>query len=314
MILRGPYAKVGKRVAARLEGKTLGACHKCGASLGRNRSSSPRARYCVRCGTIYHTYDCGRRMAAVLPASDPADCPKVRRGNLSKIQPRASLTTKPSSWKLTRKRVTSPKSQTVLWCGSSAATSVVACLDPSSVIRTGSESGRKSAGLKSWRKSSPIRVWTMTTALKSIKKRKTTHATSNSQPKKDKRYARPSKAHGKPSKKGWVLTLRFLFSNKRESSPRWRVMRKHRVIQRNHSMQRSMQRENQSLNPQLSQLLWNIQYNFYSSLPWKITVQPSTFSTFSTPLFSQQNQLEKLRKLRVEAIILFGGMNKNYIG
>ena len=26
-------------------------------------------------------------------------------------------------------------------------------------------------------------------------------------------------------------------------------------------------RENQSLNPQLSQLLWNIQYNFYSSLP-----------------------------------------------
>jgi hypothetical protein len=56
-------------------------------------------------------------------------------------------------------------------------------------------------------------------------------------------------------------------------------------------------RENQSLNPQLSQLLWIIQYNFYSSLPWKITVQPSTFSTFSTPLFSQQNQLNQLEKV-----------------
>ena len=88
MILRDPrddpYGKLGKRAAARLEGKTktLGACHKCGASLGRNRSS-PRARYCVRCGTIYHTYDCGKRMAAVLLANDPTVCPKVRRGNLS---------------------------------------------------------------------------------------------------------------------------------------------------------------------------------------------------------------------------------------
>jgi hypothetical protein len=82
MILHGPYAKVGKREAARLEGKTLGACHKCGASLGRN-GSSPRARYCVQCGTLYHTYDCGKRLAAVFLAVDPADCPKVRSGNLS---------------------------------------------------------------------------------------------------------------------------------------------------------------------------------------------------------------------------------------
>ena len=92
-------------------------------------------------------------------------------------------------------------------------------------------------------------------------------------------------------------------------------------------------RENQSLNPQLSQLLWIIQYNFYSTLRWKITVQPSTFSTFSTPLFSQQNQINqlekvekvegwsyhfvsfiRLRKLRVEALILAGKMNKKYIG
>ena len=55
--------------------------------------------------------------------------------------------------------------------------------------------------------------------------------------------------------------------------------------------------ENQSLNPQLSQLLWIIQYNFYSSLPWKITFQPSTFSTFSTHLFSVQNQLNQLEKV-----------------
>jgi hypothetical protein len=47
-------------------------------------------------------------------------------------------------------------------------------------------------------------------------------------------------------------------------------------------------RENQSLNPQLSQLFQPL-YSV-SKINWK-----------------------KLRKLRVEAIILFGGMNKNYI-
>jgi len=51
----GPFAKLGKRVVARLEGKTLGACHKCGASF--RRAQFPRARYCARCGTLYHTYD-----------------------------------------------------------------------------------------------------------------------------------------------------------------------------------------------------------------------------------------------------------------
>jgi hypothetical protein len=68
---------LGKRIVARLQGKTLGACHKCGASLKRNRSCPPRARFCVICGTLYHTYDCGNRMASVLLADIPADCPKV---------------------------------------------------------------------------------------------------------------------------------------------------------------------------------------------------------------------------------------------
>lgn len=67
---------LGKRNAARLQGKTLGACHKCGASLKRNRSCPPRARFCVICGTLYHTYDCGNRMASVFLADIPADCPK----------------------------------------------------------------------------------------------------------------------------------------------------------------------------------------------------------------------------------------------
>ena len=68
---------IGKRVLARLQGKTLGACHKCGASLKRGRSCL-RATHCVRCNTSYHTYDCGNRMAAVLLADNPAECPKVR--------------------------------------------------------------------------------------------------------------------------------------------------------------------------------------------------------------------------------------------
>ena len=67
----------GKRVLARLEGKTLGTCHKCGASLKRGRSYL-RANHCIRCNTSYHTYDCGNRMAAVLLAVNPAQCPKVR--------------------------------------------------------------------------------------------------------------------------------------------------------------------------------------------------------------------------------------------
>jgi hypothetical protein len=50
-------------------------------------------------------------------------------------------------------------------------------------------------------------------------------------------------------------------------------------------------RENQSLNPQLSQLFQPLySVSKINKINWK-----------------------KLRKLRVEAIILFGGMNKNYI-
>ena len=74
---------IGKRVLARLQGKTLGACHKCGASLKRGRSCLLRANHCVRCKTSYHTYDCGNRMAAVLLADNPAECPKVRGTSVS---------------------------------------------------------------------------------------------------------------------------------------------------------------------------------------------------------------------------------------
>jgi hypothetical protein len=70
--------KWGKRVFARLQGKTFGTCHKCGASLKRGRSI-PRANFCARCDTLYHTYDCGNRMAAARLAANPAGCPKVRR-------------------------------------------------------------------------------------------------------------------------------------------------------------------------------------------------------------------------------------------
>ena len=40
--------------------------------------------HCVRCNTSYHTYDCGNRMAAVLLADNPAECPKVRSTSVSK--------------------------------------------------------------------------------------------------------------------------------------------------------------------------------------------------------------------------------------
>lgn len=75
MILRAPYQTPGKRVAARLDGRSPGTCHEGGSSFGRN---SLRTRYCVLCGTLYHTYDCGNRLAAVGIDIDPEECPKVR--------------------------------------------------------------------------------------------------------------------------------------------------------------------------------------------------------------------------------------------
>jgi hypothetical protein len=69
-----PYAHLGKRVAARLEGRSAGTCHKCGASLN---SPFPRARYCERCGTLYHTYDCGKRLSSLHISTAPVECPKV---------------------------------------------------------------------------------------------------------------------------------------------------------------------------------------------------------------------------------------------
>ncbi len=68
--------KVGKRVATRLEGRSKGACHKCGASFADVQLL--RASYCARCGTLYHTYDCGKRItAAQLTNYNPIDCPKA---------------------------------------------------------------------------------------------------------------------------------------------------------------------------------------------------------------------------------------------
>jgi len=65
-------------------------------------------------------------------------------------------------------------------------------------------------------------------------------------------------------------------------------------------------REKSQFNPQLSQLLWIIQYNFYSFHQPKSPPQPSSFSTGIWSFI-------RLRKLRVEALILAGKMNKNYI-
>jgi hypothetical protein len=72
--------KLGKRFTARLEGRSHGACHKCGAGFGS--TGYTRAHFCLRCGTLYHTYDCGKAMSAALLTNDPADCPKVRRLDL----------------------------------------------------------------------------------------------------------------------------------------------------------------------------------------------------------------------------------------
>ena len=75
MLLRRPHAFHTKRAAARLEGRTFGACHKCGGSFAGSRN--PRACYCMTCGTLYHAYDCGKKMAAVGLLNNPEQCPKV---------------------------------------------------------------------------------------------------------------------------------------------------------------------------------------------------------------------------------------------
>ena len=69
-----PLVRVGKRITARLEGRSAGACHKCGASLN---VQFPRARLCPSCGTLYHTYDCGKRLQANSLVVNATDCPKV---------------------------------------------------------------------------------------------------------------------------------------------------------------------------------------------------------------------------------------------
>ena len=69
-------------------------------------------------------------------------------------------------------------------------------------------------------------------------------------------------------------------------------------------------RENQSLNPQLSQLSNII---FIHPARENQSFNPQLSQLFQ-PLYSVSKiNWKKLRKLRVEAIILFRGMNKNYI-
>ena len=138
---------IGKRVLARLQGKTLGACHKCGASLKRGRSCL-RANHCVRCNTSYHTYDCGNRMAAVLLADNPAECPKVR--STSVFQEASSLLfrfltqqTTFVSTQFAHKRHVTPSPVPTRGYTFSVATLVVARPDLSSVTPTGTERGKQ---------------------------------------------------------------------------------------------------------------------------------------------------------------------------
>ena len=78
----------GKGVAATVaddvtgaEAATGGACHRCGGSLSRGGGSHQLARLCGRCGTRFHTSDCGGRLAAS-GYEGPFDCcPKVRACN-----------------------------------------------------------------------------------------------------------------------------------------------------------------------------------------------------------------------------------------
>ena len=203
---------IGKRVLARLQGKTLGACHKCGASLKRGRSCL-RATHCVRCNTSYHTYDCGNRMAAVLLADNPAECPNVRSTSVLLFRFLTQQTTFVSTQFAHENHVTPSPVPTRGGYTFSVATLVVARPDLSSVTPTGSERGRQ----KSFRLES--RVLPGTTPVH----RKTTRhdETSNAPPPKGRTCSvRLPDTHSLLSKPGLVRKLPSRFSNKLKPSPR----------------------------------------------------------------------------------------------
>ena len=205
---------------ARLQGKTLGACHKCGASLKRGRSCLLRANHCVRCNTSYHTYDCGNRMAAVLLADNPAECPKVRGTSIFQRTKASSLLfrfltqqTTFVSTQFAHKRHVTPSPVPTRGYTFSVATLVVARPDLSSATPTGTERGRQ----QSFRPEA--RVLPGTTPVN----RKTTRhdETSNAPPSKERTCAvRLPDTHSLLSKPGLVRKLPFRFSNKLKPSPR----------------------------------------------------------------------------------------------
>ena len=234
---------IGKRVLARLQGKTLGACHKCGASLKRGRSCL-RANHCVRCNTSYHTYDCGNRMAAVLLADNPAECPKVR--STSVFQEASSLlfrfltqqTTFVSTQFAHENHVTTSPVPTRGGYTVSVATLVVARPDLSSATPTGTERGKQ----KSFRPEA--RVLPGTTPVN----RKTTRhdETSNAPPPKGRTCSvRLPATHSLLSKPGLVRKLPSRFSNKLKPSPRCTPpLRSRRLRSRDTRVLRRLQKRN----------------------------------------------------------------------
>lgn len=62
----------------------IGTCHKCGGSLRRGRKEI--ARLCKKCGTRFHSIDCGNRLQiSGYPPGMSEQCPKVRRVLTSRL-------------------------------------------------------------------------------------------------------------------------------------------------------------------------------------------------------------------------------------
>ena len=237
---------LGKRIVARLQGKTLWACHKCGASLKRNRSCPPRARFCVICGTLYHTYDCGNRMASVFLADIPADCPKVSciyfipsPSNVISSRCSSSVVPLRRLSKHEDKTILSPRNaykqetclphtlQHTLRMRFSVVTFVAVCLDLSNAMPTGTERGRKSFGRKSFVRrrrhigKAPGRNTVRHDATSSLPLRAETC------------FIRLAAIRPIVSKRDWVQELPFRFSNKLKRSPRCTPLPRKRRLRRN---------------------------------------------------------------------------------
>ena len=204
---------------ARLQGKSCGACHKCGASLSAGHSFL-RARYCARCGTLYHTYDCGNRMATVLPAESPEDCPKVSQSFLCFSQLFASF--KISSCLHSRYH---PKRRRVY----SVATFVIARPGRSSATPTGFERERLRFALSNRLHSKQFcrfQMTTMTAKIDLVRKMERQKAKSNMRtPKEEMCYVYLPANSLILSKSGLVSRLPRRLSSELKPSPRWTTRR-----------------------------------------------------------------------------------------